>query len=153
MTGGCSVLVTGGAGYIGSILVLALLEAGHKVTVLDNFMYGQASLNHVCQLPNFSVVRGDIRDERTMRPLLQVADVVIPLAALVGAPICDRDPVGATRSTATPIVFMMLRTGQRVLMPTTNSGYGIGDGQSLHRGFAAAADLALRRTRSRRSRP
>ena len=83
----CNVLVTGGAGYLGSILVPALLAAGHKVTVLDNFMWKQNSLAACCADPAFDVINGDVRSEATVRPLLAKADVVIPLAALVGAPL------------------------------------------------------------------
>jgi nucleoside-diphosphate-sugar epimerase len=124
-----NILVTGGAGYLGSIMVPDLLAAGHKVTVLDNFMYGQNSLAHVCYHPNFEVVRGDVRQEATVLPLLKKADTIIPLAALVGAPICAIDPVGATTINHDAI-FMMLKhvsKEQRILMPTTNSAYGTGD--------------------------
>ena len=123
------VLVTGGAGYIGSTLVPDLLSAGHRVTVVDNFLYRQASLNHVCHHPQFSVVKGDIRIESVMAPLLRKADIVIPLAALVGAPICNQDPVGARTVNHDAIVLMlrMLSQQQWVLMPTTNSAYGSGD--------------------------
>lgn len=127
------ILVTGGAGYLGSTLVPALLEAGHAVTVLDNFLFRQASLNHVCHHPRFAVVRGDVRDERTVVPLLRAADAVIPLAALVGAPLCDRDPVGAT-TTNREAILTMLRHASReqcILMPTTNSAYGTGDANNF----------------------
>ncbi|MSQ55562.1 MAG: NAD(P)-dependent oxidoreductase [Betaproteobacteria bacterium] len=123
------ILVTGGAGYLGSIMVPDLLEAGHEVTVLDSFMYKQASLSHVCWQPKFNVVKGDIRVESTLLPLLKQADVVIPLAALVGAPICNQDPVGATSTNHDAILMMLkhLSKSQVVLMPTTNSAYGSGD--------------------------
>lgn len=123
------ILVTGGAGYLGSTLVPALLQAGHRVTVLDNFLFRQTSLNHVCHDPNFSVVKGDIRVESTIAPLLKKADIVIPLAALVGAPMCSADPVGA-KTVNHDAILMMLRLmsrQQRILMPTTNSAYGSGD--------------------------
>ncbi len=123
------ILVTGGAGYLGSTMVPDLLQQGHQVTVLDNFMYKQASLNHVCHHPKFSVVKGDIRIESVMAPLIKKADVVIPLAALVGAPMCSQDPVGATTVNHDAIVLMLklLSKQQMVLMPTTNSAYGTGD--------------------------
>ncbi|TAN64652.1 MAG: NAD-dependent epimerase/dehydratase family protein, partial [Magnetospirillum sp.] len=78
-----NILVTGGAGYLGSIMVPEMLAAGHKVTVLDNFMFKQNSLAHCCANPNFSVVKGDCRDEALMKTLIKGADVVVPLAALV----------------------------------------------------------------------
>lgn len=124
-----NILVTGGAGYLGSTMVPALLDAGHKVTVVDNFMFGQASLNHVCHNPNFKVVRGDVRLESVMLPLLKDADVIIPLAAYVGAPLCAKDPIGATTVNHDAIIMMLnnLSKDQRILMPTTNSAYGSGD--------------------------
>ena len=123
------VLVTGGAGYLGSIMVPDLLTAGHKVTVLDNFMFKQDSLNHCCYNPNFSVVKGDVRQKSTMAPLIQSADVIIPLAALVGAPLCSLDPIGATTVNRDAITLMLklISKEQIVLMPTTNSAYGTGD--------------------------
>lgn len=123
------ILVTGGAGYLGSVMVPALLQAGHRVTVLDNFMFRQASLNHVAADPCFDIVRGDCRDESVLKPLLAEADVVIPLAALVGAPLCKQDPVGATTTNldAQLMLIRNLSKDQRVLMPITNSGYGIGE--------------------------
>ena len=127
------ILVTGGAGYLGSTLVPELLAAGHKVTVLDNFMYHQNSLAHVCHDPGFEVVRGDVRIEATVLPLLKKADIVIPLAAYVGAPLCARDPVGATTTNHDAIVTMLKHMGkhQRILMPTTNSAYGTGDANNF----------------------
>ena len=126
---GHQILVTGGAGYLGSTLVPELLAAGHKVTVLDNFMYHQNSLAHVCHHPGFEVVRGDVRVESVVLPLLRKADIVIPLAAYVGAPLCERDPVGATTINHDAIVTMLKHASkhQRILMPTTNSAYGSGD--------------------------
>jgi nucleoside-diphosphate-sugar epimerase len=123
------VLVTGGAGYLGSILVPDLLAAGHRVTVLDNFLYRQNSLAHVCMSPLFDVVAGDVRDESLVARLLKTADVVIPLAALVGAPICSKDPVGAQTINHDSVLGLLrnLSSQQMVLMPTTNSAYGSGD--------------------------
>lgn len=128
-----NILITGGAGYIGSVMAPMLLEAGHRVTVLDNFMYRQASLAGVCHHPKFDVVDGDARLESTVKPLLKGADVVIPLAALVGAPLSDRDPITATAVNRDAVVMLMKLLGkdQRVLFPNTNSGYGIGEGDSM----------------------
>jgi nucleoside-diphosphate-sugar epimerase len=123
------ILITGGAGYLGSIMVPELLRLGHRVTVLDNFMYRQLSLAHACSDPNFDVVDGDARLESTLTPLLKKADVVIPLAAFVGAPLCNRNPIDATAINRDAILMLLKKLGreQRVLMPTTNSAYGSGD--------------------------
>jgi nucleoside-diphosphate-sugar epimerase len=124
-----NILVTGGAGYLGSTMVPDLLAAGHKVTVLDNFMFKQTSLNHCCYHPNFTVIKGDIRQKDTMSVLMKEADVIIPLAALVGAPLCSLDPIGATtiNHDAIELMLKLLSKDQIVLMPTTNSAYGTGD--------------------------
>ena len=91
-------------------------------------MFGQASINQFCHHKNFDVVNGDVRIEKTMKPLIANADVIIPLAALVGAPY-DKDPVAAksTNNDAVLLMLKLLSTDQRVLMPTTNSAYGSGD--------------------------
>jgi nucleoside-diphosphate-sugar epimerase len=124
-----SILVTGGAGYLGSILVPELLALGHRVTVLDNFMYRQNSLAQNCANPKFDVVNGDSRDETAIKALVAKSDVIIPLAALVGAPLCKRDPVAATTTNRDAIAMMtkLLSGDQRIVMPITNSGYGIGE--------------------------
>ncbi|MDX9690684.1 MAG: NAD-dependent epimerase/dehydratase [Alphaproteobacteria bacterium] len=123
------ILVTGGAGYLGSTMVPDLLAEGYEVTVLDNFLFKQASLNHVCAHPNFKVVKGDIRNEKTMAPLIKETDIIIPLAALVGAPLCSLDPVGATSTNhdAVSLMLKLVSKEQIILMPTTNSAYGTGD--------------------------
>ena len=125
-----NVLVTGGAGYLGSILCEHLLAAGHRVTVLDSFLFGQSPLFHLCAQPKLEVVRGDARDVATVGRCLRDADAVIPLAALVGAPICDRDPAAAEGVNLTAIRDLMrLRSRQQlVVYPTTNSGYGTKSG-------------------------
>lgn len=124
-----NILITGGAGYLGSIMAPAFLAEGHKVTVIDNFLWKQNSLAAVCADPNFDVVNGDVRDEAIISPLLAKADVIIPLAALVGAPLCNKDKVGATSTNKDAIKLMLgkLSKEQRVLMPVTNSGYGVGE--------------------------
>ncbi len=124
-----NILVTGGAGYIGSVLVPALLNQGYAVTALDNFMYGQSSLLDCCNDRNFTVVHGDCRDKRTIAPLLKTADAIIPLAALVGAPLCDGDQVGArtVNLDAVKLLLEMRSSSQTILFPNTNSGYGVGE--------------------------
>ncbi len=123
------ILVTGGAGYIGSVLIPRLLEGGHYVTVIDNFMFHQNSLADACKYKKFEVVRGDARDEELIKKHLKNADIVIPLAALVGAPMCKLDPLG-TRTINQDAIEMLCRLmskQQRLIMPVTNSGYGIGE--------------------------
>jgi len=129
---GNNILVTGGAGYLGSIMVPELLKAGHKVTVLDNFMYGQNSLAHVCHDPNFNAVRGDVRTKDKIAPLLKDAEIIIPLAALVGAPLCDSSPIEAktVNHDSMLALFDIVENDQPILMPTTNSAYGTGDENS-----------------------
>jgi len=124
------ILITGGAGYIGSLLTPALLVEGHQVTVVDNFYFKQASLLDCCQYGRFEIVRGDCRDEELMKRLVSRADAIIPLAAVVGAPMCDRDPVAAKtiNQEAVEMLCRIASQQQRMLMPVTNSGYGIGEG-------------------------
>ncbi len=127
------VLVTGGAGYIGSILAEHLLRDGFHVTVVDSLLYQQANLFHLAAHPGFAFVRGDARDERLMGELIKDADVLIPLAALVGAPACDRDP-GFARSVNLEAVRMLNRLrspSQLVVYPNTNSGYGTKSGETF----------------------
>jgi nucleoside-diphosphate-sugar epimerase len=123
------ILITGGAGYLGSVLAPTLLSKGYDVTVLDSFMYHQNSLMDCCQYEKFNIVRGDCRDENLMKSLVAKVDAVIPLAALVGAPLCDRDRVAAqtTNAGAIEMFCRFLSKNQRILYPTTNSGYGIGE--------------------------
>lgn len=123
------ILVTGGAGYIGSILVPQLLDLGHQVTVIDNFMYRQPSLAAVVPNPNFTLIYGDVRDYNLMKKLIATADVVIPLAAIVGAPACAKDPLTASsiNKDATVWLFEQISSEQQIIMPTTNSAYGSGD--------------------------
>ena len=128
-----NILVTGGAGYIGSVLVPNLLSNNHMVTVIDNFMYKQTSLASSIGNPNFELVFGDVRDNTLMLKLLSKADLVIPLAAIVGAPACDKDSITARSVNKDSIIWLIdkLSSNQRILMPTTNSAYGSGDHDNL----------------------
>lgn len=123
------VLVTGGAGYIGSVLVPRLLQEGHDVTVVDNFMYGQSTaLAGWCFNKRLEIVKGDVRDSRVIFPLLKKHDVVMPLAAIVGASACDND-VTAARSTnyyAIKLIVDNASSDQKIIVPISNSGYGVG---------------------------
>jgi len=120
------ILVTGGAGYIGSILVPELLKAGHEVTVIDNFLYNQLSLLDVCHYKTLTIVRGDARNEALLKKYIADKEFIIPLACLVGAPVCEQDPIGATTINRDAVVMLLkLRTTeQKILFPNTNSGYG-----------------------------
>lgn len=124
-----NILVTGGAGYIGSILVPTLLEAGHSVTVLDTFSAGGTELSSSTRHEGFSPVKADARDTRVLDDLVFRHDIIIPLAALVGAPICKADAIGAVTLNRDAVVSIVKRTStsQRVIYPTTNSGYGVGE--------------------------
>ncbi len=123
------ILVTGGAGYIGSVLCKTLLEKGHQVTIIDNFMYRQTTLLDCCYDEKFRVIKGDCRDEALMKSLLKDQDVIIPLAALVGAPLCKQDQIGATTINyeAVRLICRLAHPSQKILFPVTNSGYGIGE--------------------------
>lgn len=124
-----NILITGGAGYIGSVLTPHLLQQGHNVTVVDTFLFGQSTLLDCCKHEGFDIVRGDCRDEGLLKPLIAKADAIIPLAALVGAPMCKQDPIGARtiNQEAVEMICRLASPEQRVLMPVTNSGYGIGE--------------------------
>ena len=122
------VLVTGGAGYIGSILVPELLKRGHKVTVLDNFLYNQASLLDACNNEDLTIVRGDARNRDLVETLLKGKEYIIPLACIVGAPACGNDPVAARSINVEAIktILELRDSNQKIIFPNTNSGYGIG---------------------------
>jgi len=122
------VLITGGAGYIGSILVPQLLEKGATVTVVDNFFYNQNSLLDVCYHPRLKVIRGDARDEKLMTSLLKGQDFILPLACLVGAPLCDKFPqeARAVNLEAIKMLLEVRKPNQKIIFPNTNSGYGVG---------------------------
>lgn len=122
------ILVTGAAGYIGSVLVPELLKAGHEVVAVDDFIYGQTSLLDVCHDPRLSIHRHDVRDREFMKKLVAKADVIMPLACIVGAPACDRKPeeARAINLDAVKALVDASSKGQMIISPTTNSGYGVG---------------------------
>jgi nucleoside-diphosphate-sugar epimerase len=123
------ILVTGGAGYLGSVLVPELLRQGYEVTVVDNFMFKQNSLADCCMYDTFSVIRGDCRDERLLSQVVKNQDIIIPLAALVGVPLCNMDVTATTTTNleASKLLVRLCSRDQWILYPTTNSGYGVGE--------------------------
>lgn len=127
------ILITGGAGYLGSILTPTLLKLDYQVTVLDSLIFNQASLLDCCACENFAFVRGDICDDALMGKLVPQFDVIVPLAAIVGAPACRRNPslTSLVNDGAYKKLISLTSKSQLVLFPTTNSGYGIGDRDSF----------------------
>lgn len=128
------ILVTGGAGYIGSILVLKLLKKNYKVTVIDNFFFNQFSLSEACKYENFDLIVGDVRDETLIKSLISQFDLIIPLAAIVGAPLSEKFPIETkeVNEDAINIMCKHLDKSQSVIMPVTNSGYGAGVAQKIY---------------------
>jgi len=122
------ILITGGAGYIGSVLVPLLLEEGYEVVVIDNFLYNQTSLLDCCYNKKLTVVRGDARDKNLVSQYLKKADFILPLACITGAPACDKDPTAAktVNLDAIKMLLQIRSKDQKIIFPTTNSGYGIG---------------------------
>ena len=122
------VLITGGAGYIGSVLVPELLEKNHEVIVIDNFFYSQTSLLDCVNNKNFTLIRGDARDEKLIFKYIQGVDFIIPLACIVGMPACSKDPILArsVNYEAIKMILKLRKPEQKIIFPNTNSGYGIG---------------------------
>lgn len=128
------VLVTGGGGYIGSVLCWHLLDAGHEVTVVDNLMYNQSPLFDLCYMPNFNKpIIGNVCDDSVMIDALEGQDFILPLAAMVGMPLCDRNYIQAwqVNHDSIQLVNSMRDPKQKIIFPTTNSGYGTTTGE-LH---------------------
>lgn len=122
------ILVTGAAGYLGSIIVPELLKEGFEVIAVDNFMYNQASLLDCCHDDKLTIKRADARDKDLISKYMKEADAIFPLACLTGAPLCQKNPYEA-KSIIVDAVKMILdlrSKSQMIIYPTTNSGYGIG---------------------------
>ena len=125
------ILVTGAAGYLGSILCEHLLREGYQILAVDNLLYNQHSLFHFCSNPIFNFVYGDVRDKELMKGLIKDVDVIIPLAAIVGTPACKRDPwlARSVNLEAIQLINRLRSPQQLVVYPTTNSGYGTQTGE------------------------
>ena len=126
------ILITGGAGYLGSIITGKMLDSGHNVIVLDKLLFNQTSLLQYTSNPNFKFIYGDVRNETELERLCNEVDVIIPLAAIVGFPACAQDPKLAKEINFQQIVNIVKFTngkGKKILYPNTNSGYGLGTGQ------------------------
>jgi len=123
------ILITGGAGYIGSSLATALINFGYKVTVIDKLKYDSGALNHLYLNKNFKFIKGDVRDKNLMKSLVRVNEFIIPLAALVGAPLCDKFKREAvtTNLDAIKLILSNLKRKNKLIFLTTNSGYGVGE--------------------------
>ncbi len=139
------ILVTGGAGYIGSVLVPELLAMGHKVTVVDSFIYKQDSLLDCCRYDTFEIVNGDCRNEDLMRRVTDGKEFILPLAAIVGFPACSRDETAASSTNlgAIELLLRLRQKGQKIIFPCTNSGYGLGQGQSYCTEESPIAPISL----------
>lgn len=120
------ILVTGGAGYIGSILVPKLLKKGYEVIVVDNFLYHQTSLLEHCNNKKLEIIRGDVRDERLIKQQLKKVDAIFPLACLTGAPVSNFNPIGAKTINydAVKIIVDLKSKNQMLIFPSTQSVYG-----------------------------
>ena len=124
-----NILVTGGAGYIGSKLVTKLLDLNHKVTVIDSLKFSSRSLNHLFNYKHFNFVKGDVRNKKLMKELIKKNEFLIPLAALVGAPLCEKNRKEAISVNFESIKYLMknIKKKSKIIYLTTNSGYGVGE--------------------------
>jgi len=124
-----NILITGGAGYIGSKLATKLLELNYNVTVIDALKFSSKSLNHLFNYKNFKFIKGDVRNKKIIKKLIKSNEFIIPLAALVGAPLCEKNKKEAVSVNLKSIEFMMknITKKNKVIYLTTNSGYGVGE--------------------------
>ena len=126
------ILITGGAGYLGSVITGKMLSEGHEVIVLDKLIFNQVSLLSYTSNPNFKFIHGDVRNESLLERLCDESDVIIPLAAIVGFPACASEPELAKEINFKQIINIVKYCngkGKKILYPNTNSGYGLGTGQ------------------------
>lgn len=125
------ILITGGAGYLGSVMVGKFLSAGHSVTVLDKLIFNQTSLLQYTSNTNFKFIYGDVRNETLLKKLCEESDIIVPLAAIVGFPACAADPSLATDINYNQITnIVKFSKGKKILYPNTNSGYGVGKNET-----------------------
>ena len=123
------ILITGGAGYIGSKLATKLLDLNYKVTIVDVLKFSSKALNHLFTNKNFTFIEGDVRNKILMSKLIKKNEFIIPLAALVGAPLCEKNKKEAKSVNLSSIKFLMekLSKKNKIIYLTTNSGYGVGE--------------------------
>ena len=123
------ILITGGGGYVGSMLSTALVDMGHQVTVIDLMKYEKGSLNHLYYNKNFKLIKKDVRDKNLLKSLVKKNEYIIPLAALVGAPLCDKfkkDAISVNHKSIKTLVSICSKKN-KIIFLTTNSGYGVGE--------------------------
>ena len=123
------ILITGGGGYVGSMLTTDLINMGHKVTVIDLMKYEKGSLNHLFYNKNFKLLKRDVRDKNLLKSLVKKNEFIIPLAALVGAPLCDKfkkDAISVNHKSIRTLVSICSKKN-KIIFLTTNSGYGVGE--------------------------
>ncbi len=123
-----NILVTGGAGYLGSMISTKLIEIGHNVTVIDILEFNKTSLSHLFVKKGFKFIKADVRNKKLLKNLVKKKDIIIPLAALVGAPLCDKHPKKTKEINFDTIRYILsiIKPSQKMIYPNTNSGYGIG---------------------------
>ena len=123
------ILITGGAGYIGSVLSTELINQGHSVTVVDLLKYERSALSHLYSKKNFNLIHGDVRNSKIIKPLLKKNEFIIPLAALVGAPLCEKFEKDAITTNLNSIKMLLKYSNKKnkIIFLTSNSGYGVGE--------------------------
>ena len=123
------ILVTGAAGYIGSMLTTRLVELGFEVLAVDLMKYEKNSLSHLFYYKNFSFLKADVTEPKIIKKIIKSVDFIIPLAALVGAPLCEKYKKQAKKVNVSSVKLILkyIKKNQKIIYPTTNSGYGIGE--------------------------